>query len=105
MVYNAATPVVDGNTVIYSGAGRGRGTKAFTFEKSAGGVTAKEVWGTTEHAVRFNTPVLKDGFVYGISDRSQLFCLDAKIGKTAWATGLRAGYRGYGSVVDAGAVL
>ncbi len=40
--YNAATPIVEGQTVIYTGAGRG--TKAVKIEKQADRFTAKELW-------------------------------------------------------------
>jgi outer membrane protein assembly factor BamB len=104
MTYNAATPVVDGQIVIYSGSGRDRGTKAFKFEKGGDGVTVKELWSISEPAVKFDTPVIKDGHAYGLSDRDQLFCLNIADGKPTWTTQLR-GQRGYGSVVDAGEVL
>jgi len=99
--YNAATPIVDGATVIY--AGSGRGTKAVKIEKTADGFVAKELWSNPDNAVQFNTPVLKGGQIYGLSQKSVIFCLDAKDGKTLWTTEL--GGRGFGSIVDAGSVL
>jgi len=99
--YNAATPMVDGQTVIY--AGSGRGTKAVKIEKTADGFAAKELWSNPDNAVQFNSPVLKGGQIYGLSQNGTIFCLDAKDGKTLWTTEL--GGRGYGSLVDAGAVL
>src|SRR6185503_14609657 len=33
-------------------------------------------------------PVLKDGKLYGLSDRSVLFCMDAATGKTDWSAPL-----------------
>ena len=99
--YNAATPIVDGQTVIY--AGSGRGTKAVKVEKTADGFAAKELWSNPDNAVQFNTPVLKGGQIYGLSQKGTIFCLDAKDGKTLWTTELGGG--GYGSVVDAGSVL
>jgi outer membrane protein assembly factor BamB len=99
--YNAATPIVDGQTVIY--AGSGRGTKAVKIEKTADGFAAKELWSNPDNAVQFNTPVLKGGQIYGVAQSGALFCLDAKDGKTLWTTTL--GGRGFGSVVDAGSVL
>jgi outer membrane protein assembly factor BamB len=105
MTYNAASPVVvDGQTVLYSGNGRGRGTKTFKFEKTADGIAAKELWSATDHAVKFNTPLVKNGFLFGISERNLLFCMNAADGKTAWATPIH-GNGGYGTVVDAGTVL
>ena len=99
--YNAATPIVDGQTVIYTGAGRG--TKAVKVEKAGDGFAAKELWSNADNAVQFNSPVLKGGQIYGISQKAELFCFDAKEGKTLWTTTF--GGRGFGSVVDAGTVL
>ena len=101
MAYNAATPIVDGQTVIYTGSGRG--TKAVKIEKTADGFAAKELWSNPDNGVQFNSPVLKDGRIYGVSAKGTLFCLDAKDGKTLWTTEL--GGRGFASVVDAGSVL
>jgi outer membrane protein assembly factor BamB len=101
MSYNAATPIVEGQTVIYAGAGRG--TKAVKIEKTADAFTAKEIWSNPDNAVQFNSPVLKGGQIYGLSQKSVIFCLDAKDGKTLWTTELSG--RGFGSIVDAGSVL
>jgi len=106
MVYNAATPIVEGQTVIY--AGSNRPTRAVKLEKKGGEITGTELWSAKGSSVKFNTPVLKDGYLYGISERDQLFCVNAKDGKQAWtASAGGAGGRssGYGSVVDAGDVL
>ena len=99
--YNAATPIVDGSTVIF--AGSGRGTKAVKIEKSGDAFAAKELWSNPENAVQFNTPVLKNGLLYGLSQKGDLFCLDAKDGKTLWTSPI--GAKDFGSVVDAGSVL
>jgi outer membrane protein assembly factor BamB len=99
--YNAATPIVDGQTVIYTGAGRG--TKAVKIEKTDDGFAAREIWSNPDTAVQFNSPVLKEGRIYGLSQRGDLFCLDVQGGKTLWTTSL--GGRGFGSIVDAGSVL
>jgi outer membrane protein assembly factor BamB len=101
MNYNAATPIVDGQTVIYAGAGRG--TKAVKIEKTADGFAAKELWSNPDNGVQFDSPVLKGGQIYGLSQKSVIFCLDAKDGKTLWTTEL--GGRGFGSIVDVGSVL
>ncbi len=101
--YNAATPIVDGQTVIYTGAGRG--TRAVKVERQADGFAAKELWSNPELATQFNTPVLKDGLLFGLSDRSILFCINARTGQTAWADATARGSRGFGSIVDAGSCL
>jgi len=101
--YNAATPIIDGDTVIYTGSGRG--TKAVKIEKQGDGFSAKELWSNEDLATQFNTPVLKDGLLFGLSNRNNLFCIDAKTGKTAWSDSTARGSRGFGAIVDAGACL
>jgi outer membrane protein assembly factor BamB len=80
--YNASTPIVQGATVIYSGTARG--VKAVKIEKTGAGVKEKELWNNKEKSVQFNTPVVKDGLVYGITQGNDLFCLNAETGKTLW---------------------
>jgi outer membrane protein assembly factor BamB len=100
--YNAATPIVEGSTVIYSGSGRG--TRAVKIEKQGEGLAAKDFWSNTENSVQYNSPVVKNGLVFGLSSGDNLFCLNAETGKTAWTSSIR-GRKGYGSIVDAGPVL
>ena len=80
--YNAATPIVDGQTVIYTGSGRG--ATAVKLEKQGDALTAKELWKNPDNSVQFNTPVLKNGFLYGLTAGNDLFCVNAQDGKTAW---------------------
>jgi outer membrane protein assembly factor BamB len=107
--YNAATPIVDGQTIIYSGAGRG--VKAVKIEKAGDSFSAKELWSNPDKSVQFNTPVLKNGVLYGLTQRYELFCINAQNGQTAWSAPLpqSGGGGGFrpptGSIVDAGSVL
>jgi len=100
--------MVDGQTVICSA--DGAGTKALKIEKDGDKASAKELWNRDAGAL-FNTPVVKNGLIFGISASDKLFCLNAENGKTAWSTALGGGggggmgRSGYGSVVDAGSVL
>jgi outer membrane protein assembly factor BamB len=132
--YNACTPMVDGQTVIYSGSagggmrrgggggGGGAGTsatKAVKLEKKDNEVAAKDLWTNTDSAVMYDTPVVKNGLIFGISADGKLFCINEESGKTAWSVaiapaggggggggrGMMGGTAGYGSVVDAGSVL
>ncbi len=96
--YNAATPIVDGQTVIYTGAGRG--TKAVKIEKTADGFAAKELWSNPDLAPQYNTPVLKDGLLFGLSDRGSLYCINAKDGSTAWTDTAQHG-KGFAAIVSA----
>jgi outer membrane protein assembly factor BamB len=106
MIYNAATPTLDGQTVFFGG--NTRGTHAVKLEKKDDGFDGKDVWKNSENSVKFNTPVVKSGLVYAISERDSIFCMNAETGKTAWkspAVGAGGRQAGYGSIVDAGPVL
>src|SRR5437870_10621331 len=52
MTYNAATAIVDGQTVIFTGSGRG--TKAVKIEKQGDGFAATELWSNAELATQCN---------------------------------------------------
>ena len=100
--YNAATPIVHGQTVIYAGAGRG--TKAVKIEKQAAGFVAQELWSNPEVAPQYNSPVLKGGLIFGFSDRGYLYCISAETGQTAWTDATQRG-RGFAAILDAGSCL
>lgn len=101
--YNAATPIVDGQTVIITGAGRG--TKAVKVEKQGSGFVTKELWSVPKLAPQFSTPVLKNDLLFGLSDRNKLYCINARSGQTAWTDATARGSRGFGAIVDAGSWL
>ncbi|HEX4645720.1 MAG TPA: PQQ-binding-like beta-propeller repeat protein [Verrucomicrobiae bacterium] len=102
MAQNASTVIVDGQTVYYTGAGAGRGTKAAKIEKEGDGFTAKELW-TNQLATQFNSPVLKNGLLFGLSSRGNLFCINAKTGEPAWTD--TASHGNFGAMLDAGSVI
>ncbi len=102
MQYNAATPIIDGQTVYVTG--QGRGTKSLTIEKQGDGFTAKENWSNDKVAVQFCTPVLKDGLLFGLTDKGNLFCVNAKTGAEAWQDTVKRG-GSFAAVLDAGSVI
>ena len=102
MAYNAATPVVDGATVYVTG--QGRGTKALKVAKDGDAFAAKEVWASPT-GTKFSSPVLKDGMLFGLSIRGNLYCLDAATGKALWTDQASLDRGGFGAIVDAGSVL
>ena len=101
--YNAATPIVDKQTIIVTGVGRG--TKALKIEKQGDGFAAKELWSNPDLATQYNTPVLRDGLLFGLSNQGNLFCINAKTGQTAWVDDTQRGRGGFGSIVSAGSCL
>lgn len=103
MSYNAPSPVVEGTMLIY--AEGARTTKAVTIEKKGDELAATDLW-KSEEGLQFNTPVLKNGFLFGQTREDKLFCVNAKTGKTEWTQTVKGWNRpGYGSVVDVGAAL
>jgi len=101
MGYNAATAIIDGQKFYVSG--QRRGTKAFQVEKQGDTFAAKELWSNAQLGVQFNTPVLKNGYLYGLSDNGMYFCINAVTGETAWTDTERR--RNFCAIVDAGPVL
>ena len=99
--YNSATPIVDGQTVIYTG--QGSGTKAVKVVKQDDGFVTKELWSNEELGTGFNTPVLKNNLLFGLSNNSNLFCIYAQNGRTAWTDTTKR--ENFGSIVDAGSVI
>jgi len=99
--YNSASPVIDGQTIILTG--QGHGTQAIKIQKQGTEFVTTEIWKNAEVGTKWNTPVMKDGFLYGISDGRKLFCINAATGKTAWIdTKL---HNDFGTIVNAGSLI
>jgi outer membrane protein assembly factor BamB len=123
--YNAATPIIDGQTLVYAL----QGTTAEKLTLTGDGIETEQLWNNSDATVIFNTPVLKDGLIFGLSGTNAVFCVRADTGETAWSAPLGAGAQaapapppkpepgkgrrgrggggrgGFGSIVDAGSVL
>ncbi len=81
--YIATTPIVDGSTLIV--AGPGTGMSAFKMKKQGDKLVEEKLWTNPDNSVGFNTPVLKDGLVFGLTGSDQLFCINTQSQKTAWS--------------------
>ena len=99
--YNASSPYIDKQTIYYTG--QGAGMKAIKVEKSGNDYITKELWSSTEVGAKWNTPVLKDGFLYGFSDQKRIYCLNASTGQTSWID--IAVNSDFASIVDCGSVI
>jgi len=84
--YIATTPIADGSTLIV--AGPGTGMSAFKMKMEDGKITEEKLWTNTDNSVGFNTPILKDGLVYGLSGSDQIFCIDTQTQKTKWSAAM-----------------
>ena len=99
---NYDTPIVNGQTILYTGTSRG--TVAVRLSKQGDAFSATGLWTNLDNSPRFCTPVLKDGFLYGLSEQGNFYCINALTGQTAW-TETAGGHDNFGSVLDAGPVL
>ncbi len=101
---NYGTPIIDGHTIIYDAPAKGgRGTSiALKIEKTGDGFKAIELWKSTA-AYQYNTPVLKDGLLFGLSPEKTFFCMDAKDGKILWTDETPRGEAG--GLLNAGSVI
>lgn len=111
------TPIIDGATVIYGapaggkggkdggkgGKGGGSSTVAYTIEKKGDAFEAVELWNAPTGPYQYNTPVLRDGLLFGLSSKMNFYCMDAKSGKELWADTVARGETG--GVLSAGPVI
>jgi outer membrane protein assembly factor BamB len=99
--YNCVSPFIDGQTIVYSG--QGTGSKAIKVEKQGDGFTTKDLWSNAEVGAKWNTPVLKDGFLYGFTDQKRMYCLNFATGQTAWIDNTVTS--DFSTTVDCGSVI
>jgi len=99
--YNAASPYIDGQTIVISG--QGLGSKAIKVEKQGDQFTTKELWTNAEVGAKWSTPVLKDGFLYGFTDQKRIYCLNYTSGQTAWIDNVVNS--DFSTIVDCGSVI
>jgi outer membrane protein assembly factor BamB len=97
---NHTSPIIDGNTIYYIGAGKGMFALKVE-EKDGKYEPTPTFWSNAQLGARFSTPVLKDGRIYGYT--SGLFCANAKTGEKVWADTTGRGQNA--SILDAGSVL
>jgi outer membrane protein assembly factor BamB len=106
--YNASTPAIEGQVIYY--AGSGQPTTAVKLEEQGEKIVGKELWVNRDTSVIYNSPVVNDGLLFGLSERNEVFCVDTQTGKKLWSQRLDSGdggrgRSGYGSIVAAGPVL
>lgn len=100
--YNSSTPVVDGS-VIYI-AGQGTGVRAIRVEPGSSGYSTEELWHNPAAGVSFNTPVLRNGYLYANEARfGNIFCLNAHSGEISWSDTVK--YNRFASMLDLGPVM
>ena len=99
--YACSSPIIDGQKVYYTGLNNG--VNAIEIRKQGSSFVANKLWTNPDFSTTYNTPVLKDGFLYGLSNQNKLFCINATNGQTAWVDA--AAHQNFGSIIDAGSVI
>jgi len=94
---NASQPVLIGDNRIFLSSGYGVGAAVIELSREGTAFKVREVWRNTKLKNRFNSSVLKDGYLYGF-DESIMACIDAATGDLKW----KGGRYGYGQLLLAG---
>ena len=83
---NIVTPIVFGDTVIYSGIDQP--LSAVRIAAANGQWSAKPVWRSESVPMYMSTAVVSGGYLFGLTHRNkgQFFCVDPKTGKVLWTT-------------------
>ena len=80
---------------------------AVQIEKKDDGFAAKELWTKKDSPGKYNTPVLKDGLLFGLTPggrgSTKFFCMKADTGEVLWTDKTERGE--CGAILDAGNVL
>ncbi len=99
---NSPTPIYSDNILIITG--QGSGTKAYNLTKNGSEWEKSLIWSNTELGTSFNTPLIKDGYIYGHEERlGKIFCLNLKNGEKQWME--ETTLNRFASILDLGAVL
>ena len=101
---NIVTPILHEDTVTV--ASHTVGTFQVRISNSGNGQKAEEVWRNKDVRTNITTPVLRDGYIYGLGasrgKNSEFVCLSHKTGETMWS---QRGYDDYASVIGMGDTL
>ena len=102
-VQNIVTPVMYKQTIILSGIDKG--VFAINVVLRGNRWVTEQVWQNQEVSMYMSSPVVVGDYIYGFSHKrkGQFFCLDARNGKTLWATNGREGDNA--AIVAAGQLL
>lgn len=89
-------PADDGSAPdrVFISSGYGKGCVLLSIREEGGQLAASPVWSSRSMRAKFTSVVLRDGYVYGLDERT-LTCVDLATGKRAW----RGGDYGFGQVL------
>ncbi len=99
--YNCTSPYINGQIIYFTG--QGSGIKAIQVMKDGDNFTTKELWSNPEIGAKWNTPVLKNGFLFGFTDQKRIYCVNAATGATVWLDS--SVNSDFATTVDCGSVI
>lgn len=99
--YNCSSPCLQGDVIYLTG--QGSGLKALKVSKTGDDFSVSELWSNPAVGAKWNTPVLKDGFLYGFTDQKRAYCVNASTGATAWVDNNVSS--DFSTLIDCGSVL
>lgn len=91
---NVSQPIVVSPNRFFISAGYGHGSALVEVSGSGKSFTARTVWENTSMKAKFNSPVVHNGYAYGL-DEGILTCVDLATGERKW----KGGRYGYGQVL------
>lgn len=91
---NVAQPIVFPDGRVFITCSYGVGCRMLQVSQAESGWQVADVWGHTRMRCKFCSPILIDGYIYGL-DEGVLSCLDAETGERQW----RAGRYGHGQML------
>lgn len=99
--YNSSSPLIDGHKIFFTG--QGLVSKAVNITKKGEEYEVDILWENSAIGTNYNTPVLKNGYLFGLSNLGYLYSLKASNGEIAWVDTTR--HKDFGSILDAGTVM
>lgn len=97
---NATQPIIADKNHFFISSGYDHGATLVEVRKKGPGFQARAVWQNNRMKNKFNSPVLHQGYVYGLDD-GILACLDVRTGERQW----KGGRYGYGQLLLASSHL
>jgi outer membrane protein assembly factor BamB len=101
-----SSPLIVGPAVIYAryNSATAGAMIAHKIEKKGDGFDAStKLWEVKDLPYQYNTPIIKEGLLYGLSAAKRFYCMDPKTGKVLWTDSVQRGESG--GVVNAGSVI
>ncbi len=86
---HAATPLVFGDLVLVGS--HQAGTIGLKISRQGDTCKASTAWREKRIAINFSSPVLVNGYLYGLGPAGEMFCADAVTGKEKWSVEISRG--------------